>query len=185
MVSDAVLSAEEMLARAAANVRSGNTTANQSQVQRLLAQRETPIEDTVDISPVQKILQQQAAEAEETVSYFESDDYLQLKVQQLQGQLAIYSTLPGLDPSGSILSSIEAEIRDLIAGQQEKLNEILERGEDADAQLREQEAARAAELKSADDLLATVRGENAPDAISDEAQALLDSVRGSTVDTSA
>lgn len=186
MVSDAVLSAEEMLARAAANVRSGNTTANQSAVQKLLSQRENPLpEDTVELSPVQKILQAQQAEADSVESYFESDAFLQLKINQLRGQLALYSTLPGLDPNGGVIAGIEAEIRAIIEEQQATLQATLAEADAKQAELAEQDAARANTLPSADDLLARVRGEAPAEELSSEVQALLERAKGAVVDTTA
>ncbi len=175
MVGDVVLSPEELLARAAANVKSGKTAANASAVQKLLAQRDTPIEDTIELSPVQKILQaKEAQEAKASESYFDSDEFLQLKANQLRAQLAIYSNVPGLDPTGAVLNGIEAEIRDILEKQQAKLNETLEKSDEAQAKLAEQERLAGLAPVSAEDMLAKVQGTAEKKKISDAAQKLLD-----------
>ncbi|MCB9996573.1 MAG: hypothetical protein H6869_09075 [Rhodospirillales bacterium] len=173
-----VLSAEEMLARAAKNVASGKTTANQSAVQKLLAQRDTPIEDTVELSGVQKLLQaREAQDAERAVPYTEQDWFLELKVNQLRAQLAIYSAVPGLDSNGAVLSGIEAEIKDIIEKQQAKLQESLSKADDAQAALEEQDRLRAAELFTPEQLLDRLNGNGQKTELSAEAKALLDKVK--------
>ena len=187
MVSDVLLTPEEMIAKAAKAVETNTAGKNQnlSKVQQLLAGRE--FEDTVELSPVQKILQAQKAEAESQESYFESDDFIRLKVDQLRSQLALYSTLPGLDPSGGAIAGIEAEIQSILEQQQEKLAESTSKADEAQAKLEEQRIAEAreAELFSAEELLARLNGETETEGLSDAAQALLDKVKGSVVDTSA
>ena len=187
MVSDVggVLTAEQMLERSRKNVASGKTTANMSAVEKLLAQRETPIEDTVQLSPVQKIIQAQKKTAEKKENYFESDAYMELKVQQLRGQLALYSTLPGLDPNGGVMAGIEAEIKGIIEQQQTKLKETLDKGKAKEDELKAKQEALAAELVSPDDMLARVQGKEQKETISDAAKKLLDKVKGSTVNKSA
>lgn len=186
MVSDAVLSVEELLARSAAAVKSGKLSKNASAVEKLLAQRDTPIEDTIDLSPVGKLLQAQKKTAAKQENYFESDDYLRLKVSQLRQQLAIYTNLPGLDPNGAVVGGIEAEIRDLIGKQQAQLAEANKKTKEAEEKLAEQERLKALALPSPEDLLKKLRGEAEPEPLSKEVQALLDRAKkGATVNTSA
>ncbi len=176
MVSDAVLSVEELLARSAAAVKSGKSTANLSAVGKLLAARDTPIEDTVDISPVQKILQAQEADKAAKTNYFDSDDFLRLKISQLRSQLAIYTTVPGLDANGAIVGGIEAEIRDIIGKQQATIQESLSKADEAKATLDEQERLKALAGPTPEELLAKIQGTAAKDPISDAAQKLLDNL---------
>lgn len=189
MVGDvSPLTVEEMLARSAANVKSGKTAANASAVQKLLAKNgDVDPEDIVELSPVQKIIQQQKEEADKVESYFDSDEFLQLKISQLRGQLAIYTTLPGLDPNGAVIGGIEAEIKDIISKQQDKLAEATKKSDEAEAKLKEQEAQKALEegILSADDMLDRLNGKTKTTTLSKEAQALLDKVKGSTVNTTA
>lgn len=178
VTSGGPLSVEDMLARSASAVKSGNTSANQSAVQKLLAQRDAPLEDTVSLSPVQKILAAQEKEAaDKQESYFDSDAFLRLKINQLRGQLALYSTLPGLDPNGAVMGGIEAEIKGIIQKQQATLKESQTKADEAKAKLEEQERLKAAALPSPETLLARVGGTEPKPAISKEAQAMLDKVR--------
>ena len=185
MVSDVgPLSAEDMLARAAKNVATGNTSKNMSAVEKLLAQRETPIEDTVDLSPVQKLLQErESREAEKAVPYTEQDWFLKLKINQLRAQLAIYTTVPGLDPNGAVLNGIEAEIKSIIEKQQATLQESLKKSDEASAELAEKERLAALEGYSPEELLARAQGTAPETTLSKEVQALLDKIKG--VDTTA
>lgn len=186
MTDIAPLTAEEMLARSAAAVKSGKTTAHMSAVQKLLAENGDGEEDIVTLSPVQQILQARKQAEESKENYFESDDYLNLKVGQLRAQLAIYTNLPGLDPNGAVLSGIEAEIKDLLSKQQEKLNESTKASQEAEDKLAEQERLKALELPSPESLLAKVRGETKKPALSDAVRALLDKAqKGASLDTTA
>lgn len=187
-MADSVLSVQDMLSRSLNNVVAGKTTANMSAVEKLLASRGTPLPtDTVQLSPVQKILQAEDNAATKKEDYFKSDAYLKLKVNQLRQQLSIYSTLPGLDPSGSIMKSIEAEIKDLYSKQQESLKQTQEQAAAKQAELSQKQAQAQADaaVPSADDMLAKVQGKQTTEPLSREVQALLDSVKGSTVNTTA
>lgn len=179
MVSDVgPLTPEEMLARSAKNVSSGNTSKPKSAVEKLLAERETPLEDQVDISPVQRLLNEREAKAKEkAIPYTEQDWFLQLKINQLRAQLATYSSVPGLDPTGAAMSSIEAEIRDIISKQQATLQESLKKADEAKAKLAEQDRLKALEGPSPEELLAAVQGTAPKATISKEAQALLDKLK--------
>ena len=161
MVSETgqVLSAEEMLSRSAKNVASGKNSKPKSAVEKLLAQRENPLEDIVDISPVQRLLKDREAKAKEkAVPYTEQDWFLQLKMNQLRAQLATYSSVPGLDPNGAAMNSIEAEIKSIIQKQQATLQESLKKADEAKAKLDEQERLKALEGPSPEELLARLNG---------------------------
>lgn len=115
-----VLSPEELLARSAEAVKN-KVPAGGSEVQKLLAQRDTPLEDTVDLSPVARLLKvQEAQKAKQSENYFESDAYLRAKVVQLQFQLDFYSRIGG-DLGESGVASVEAEIKGILQKQQTKL----------------------------------------------------------------
>ena len=174
------LSAEELLARSAAAVKSGNTTKNQSAVQKLMAQCSSPIEDNVDLSDVQKLLKQQQKDAKKIVNYFESDDYIRMKVSQLRGQLAIYTSMPGLDPSGAVVGGIEAEVRAILKKQQAALQESTRKATAAQEKLKENDRLKALELPSASALLAKIQGTAKPPALSKEVQALLTNAKNGT-----
>jgi hypothetical protein len=185
MVSDSVLSVETMLANAKAAAQAkaqGRSTAGMSEVEKLLAKRETPIEDIVELSPVQKLLQAKEQESSQG-SYFESDDYIRLKVQQLQGQLATFATLPGLDPDGSTMASIQAEIEAIIQIQQADFAEIEAKQAEAAAEQAEKDRLAALEGLSPEDLLANLRGETPKEELSNDVKNLLRNV-GSTLDLS-
>ncbi len=184
MTDVAPLTAEEMLARSAASVASGKTKANMSAVEKLLAENGEGITDTVNLSPVQKILQAQKKDADKQENYFDSDDYLRLKINQLRGQLAIYSNLPGLDPNGAVMAGIEAEIKGIIEKQQATLAESNKKAAEAEAKLKEQELAKANALPTPDELLAKIQGTAKPPPLSKEVQALLDKSKKG-VDTTA
>lgn len=180
------LSPEELLARSAAAVKSGNTSKPKSAVEKLLAQRDEPLEDVADISPVAKLLAQQEKSAKKIVNYFESDEYLRQKVSQLRGQLAIYTTLPGLDPSGAVVDGIEKEIKDLLKKQNATLQETLKKSKEAEAKLEEQKKLDALKLPSPKELLEKLQGTAKPDPLSKEVQALLDkSKKAVSVNTTA
>lgn len=183
----APLTAEELLARSAAAVKSGKTKGNMSAVEKLLAEHGEPV-DTVSLSPVQKILQAKQKAESDKENYFESDDYLRLKVSQLRAQLAVYSNLPGLDPSGAVMGGIEAEIRDIISKQQAALAESNKKAAEAEAKLKEQEAAKALALPSPDELIKRalngVNGVKPATALTPEAKALLEK-SAKAVDTTA
>lgn len=178
MVSDAVLSVEAMLANAAAAAKArkaGGGSGPQSAVEKLLAAREQPVEDIVDLSPVQKLLQAQN-ESQNQESYFESDDYLRLKVQQLQGQLATYATIPGLDADGSVMSGIQAEIQAIIQIQAADFAEIEAKAAASQAKADEKAAQDALAGPSPDELLAKLRGETAPEDLNNDVKDLLRNV---------
>ncbi len=195
MVSDStlnqgVLTPEQMIANAreaAEAARQNRLRPGASEVERLLAERDTPL-DTVQLSPVERILQAREQEAQRAIdnNYFESDEYIQLKVNQLRSQLSIYSNLPGLDPTGGILDSIEAEIREILEKQAADLAESEAAAAEAEARIAEQERERANAALSPEEMLQraadSVNGVTRPTEVTDAAQRLLDSLR---VDTTA
>jgi hypothetical protein len=89
------------------------------------------------VSPVQRLLDQQKAAAAastttttdpktgatttKSTSYTDQDWYIKAKVAQLKGQIATYTNIPGLDPSGGIIDSLTKEVNDLVKKQQAKL----------------------------------------------------------------
>lgn len=172
------LSAEEMLQRAAQNVASGNNSKPKSAVEKLLAEREAPLEDKVDISPVQRLLQEREARTKDKVTpYTEQDWFLRLKINQLRAQIHTYSTVPGLDPSGEIMAGIEKEVMAILKKQNDRLQESLKKGDEAKARLEEQKRLEALKGPSPADLLAKVQGKLKKPALSKEVQALLDKLK--------
>jgi hypothetical protein len=175
----AVLTAEEMLANARAAAANGDS-ANKSAVQKLLDAH--PETDTVELSPVAKLLAAQQKAAPASTSYTDQDWYIRAKVAQLKGQIALYSTLPNLDPSGGVMDGLTKEINDLVKKQQDKL-----KATQAEAAAKQAELAKAQadnykgfssnDLLSRSKSLATT-GKLPDDPISSEAQALLDKLNG-------
>lgn len=157
-MADSVISVEDMLnnaAKAAAAKAAGKNTAGLSKIQKMLAGREDA-SDTVSLSPVAKLLQSQKAEAAKTAEPFtEQDWYIKAKVSQLRAQIEIYSNLPGLDPSGAIMDSLQSEVVDLAKKQQAKIAEQTKAADAAKAELaaKEKEKALAAEIPSVEALL--------------------------------
>lgn len=179
VTSGGVLSVDEMLARSKEAVKSGKTTKNMSAVEKLLARREDPV-DTVDLSPVQKLLQRQKSK-KSGESFFESDAYLKMKVNQLHGQLAIYATLPGLDPDGSNMDRIQAEIQAIAQIQQSQFAEIEAKRLEAQAAQQDKDRLKALEGLSADDMLARLSGVAPKEELSSDVKNLLRNV-GASID---
>lgn len=157
-----VLSPEELLARSAEAVKN-KVPAGGSAVQKLLAQRDTPLEDTVDLSPVARLLkaQEAAKTKQKSENYFESDGYLRAKVVQLQFQLDFYSRIGG-DLGESGVASVEAEIKGILQKQQAKLKA---KTDEAAAKQKELDAANAdknrfAGLLTPDQLLKKASGQS-------------------------
>lgn len=157
-----VLSPEELLARSAEAVKN-RVPAGGSAVRKLLAQRDAPLEDTVDLSPVARLLKAQEAQRakQQSENYFESDGYLRAKVVQLQFQLDFYSRIGG-DLGENGVASVEAEIRSILQKQQAKLKAT---SDEAEAKQKELDAANAeknrfAGLLTPDQLLKKASGQN-------------------------
>jgi hypothetical protein len=184
------LTAEEMIARAQKAVETQNANGAQSAVQKLLAEHGDADADTVELSPVAKLLAAKSAQAEQTSTpYTEQDWYLTAKVTQLRGQLETFSTIPGLDPSGSVIDSIGKEINDILAKQQAKLKKTQDDAAAKQAELAKQQANAYQGVSSADMITNAknaASGIKTEAPISAEAQALLDKIqKGGTVDTTA
>lgn len=166
-----------MLANAKAAAASSSGTGPKSAVQKLLEGRDET--DTVQLSPVAKLLAAQNTTAAKSTSYFDSDEYITAKVSQLKQQLNLYSTLPGLDPSGGVLDSLTKQVNDLVKKQQAKLKatqaEAAAKQEElAKAQANEYKGYSSKDLLSRSKELATTGKISTP--ISAEAQALIDKV---------
>lgn len=151
----------------------------------------TTTTNTADLSPVQKLIKQRE-EATRKVSsdpYTEQDWYVNAKVAQLKGQIQLYSTLPGLDPSGAIMDSLTEEVNALVKKQQDKL-----KASQAEAAKKQADLDRIEEEKknaplSAEQLIERAKlraeGKELPTEISKEVQALLDKSKGAIVDKKA
>lgn len=190
MTSD-ILSVDELLARSAAAAKSRAATGPQSAVQKLLAQRDAPTEDTVDLSPVARLVKQQAAANPKKEPFTESEQFIRAKVQQLRFQLDFYSRLGG-ELGNNAINSIEAEIRGLLKKQSDRIKASEAEAAAKQKQLDEANAEKNlfAGLPTADQMLkrsqARLRGEDvepfAPPSDADKAkdaavQKLLDAAR--------
>lgn len=181
------LSVEEMLARSKAAVAAG-VPAGGSKIQQMLAGREDA-SDTVDLSPVARLLKAQESQKKSEIPFTEQDWYINAKVAQLRGQIELYSNLPGLDPSGAIMDSLEKEVFSLVNKQQAKLKASQAEADAKKAELDRLEAEKAAAPMSAEDMLKraknSVDGISTPISISKEVQALLDKSKGAVVNQTA
>jgi len=180
-------SVEDLLARSRAAAES-RSSAGQSRVQQLLAGQD--LSDRVELSPVARALQaNQARNPQSQTPFTEQDWYINAKVAQLRGQLELYSTLPGLDPSGAVLQSLEDEIIGFVKKQQDKLKKSQAEAAEKQAELDRLEKERADAPMSADDMLkktkAVVNGQAPETTLSKEVQALLDKSKGSVVNRTA
>ncbi|MDB5491044.1 MAG: hypothetical protein JWO78_893 [Micavibrio sp.] len=179
-----MLSADEMLAnaKAAAAVAAASGSSGKSKVQQLLAGRDDT--DKVELSPVAKMLS--AKTAAKVESYFDSDDYITAKVSQLKAQIAIYTNLPGLDPSGAILDSLTKDVNDLVDKQKAKLKESTDAAAVKQAELDKQnlnayKGVSSKDMLSRSNQMATT-GKISDATISSAAQAMIDKVSGKNVD---
>ncbi len=142
-------------------------------------------------SPVQRRLQEQnpPKTEEEKKSYTEQDWYIRAKVSQLRTQIFLYSNLPGLDPSGLVMDSLTKQVNELVVKQQEKIAAARKEAEEKQAILDADAAAKANAPLTAEALLERAKmradGIEPPIEVTPEAQALLDKVRGTTVDQTA
>lgn len=135
-----IVSVEDMLnnAKAAAAAKAAGQKAGLSKVQQMLAGVEL---DTVELSPVAKQLAATEKAKPSSTPYTEQEWYVKAKISQLRSQIEIYSNLPGLDPSGSMMNSLTAEVNALVKKQQDELAETNRKADEAKAKLAEQEAA--------------------------------------------
>lgn len=181
-----ILSADELLARSQAAVASRSSTTGGSKIQQMLAAREDGGADTVSLSPVARLLQSKQTEAAKTSTpYTEQDWFLNAKVAQLKGQIQLYSSVPGLDPSGAVMQSLEKEVVALVTKQQDKLKASQAEAAKKQAELDRLEAERKAAPTSADALLERAKlrseGKSIPVEVSSDVQKLLDNVKGQVV----
>ncbi len=180
-------SVEDLLARAKAAAATKKSTAGLSKVQQFLAG--TEIQDTVQLSPVAKLLQGQSSSAAKKTPYTEQDWYINAKVSQLKGQISLYSTLPGLDPSGAIMDSLTKEVNALVSGQQAKLKASTDEAAKKQEELKKLEAEKADAPKNADALLKNAQnranGIEEPVEINAAVKAMLDRAKGAVVDKKA
>lgn len=175
-----------MLANSKAAAASTSSDSSKSKVQQLLAGRDPG--DTVELSAVAKQLATKTAAAPKE-SFFDSDVYLRAKVSQLKGQLALYTTLPGLDPGGGVIDSITKEVNDLVNKQKAKLKASTDEAAKKQAELDKQNL-NAYKGVSSKDMLArsnqlATTGKIADSPVSNAVQKMLDKAKGSNVDTTA
>lgn len=181
-----IASVEDMLARAKAAAATKGSTAGLSRVQQMLAGTETT--DTVELSPVAKLLQSASTTTKKT-SYQDEDWFINAKVAQLKGDIALYSTLPGLDPNGAIMESLTQEVNALVKSQQDKLKAATAESDKKQAELDRIEKEKADAPMSADNMLKKVK--NIADGVAPTVevnatvQAMLDKVKGSVVNKTA
>jgi hypothetical protein len=171
-------SVEDLLSRSKAAAESGST-AGMSKIQKMIAEMEKGTTDTVNLSPVARLLKQEAAAKPDTSTpYTEQDWYINAKVAQLQGQLNMYSTLPGLDPSGAIMQSLEDEIYGLVESQQAKLKKSQDEAAAKQAELDKLNAEKANAPLSAEKMLERSKtlasGQEIKTELTDAAKKLLD-----------
>lgn len=182
-----VYSVDELLARskAAATTRS---SAGGSKIQQMLAGREES--DTVNLSPVAKLLKAQKDQsAKGATPYTEQDWYLNAKVAQLKGQIQLYSTLPGLDPSGAVMDQLTKEVNDLVSKQQAKLKKSTDEAAAKQAELDKLKAEKDAAPMSVEEMLKRAKlraaGQEIPLETSDAVKALLEKSKGAVVNQTA
>lgn len=182
-----VLSVDDLLARAKAAAATKSSSSG-SKVQQLLAGRDDG--DKVDLSPVAKLLNAaKASDAKKAEPFTEQDWYIKAKVAQLKGQIELYSNLPGLDQSGSIMNQLTKEVNELVGKQRAKLKVATDAAAAKQAELAEKDAANAAAPKSVADMLKSAKnavdGTTTSAPISKEVQALLDKAKGAVVNQTA
>lgn len=183
----AVVSVEDMLANSKAAAAASSSSSGKSKVEQMLAGRDPS--DTVELSPVAKLLQTSTAAAKKE-SYFDSDEYITAKVAQLKGQLALYTTLPGLDPGGGVIDSLTKEVNDLVTKQKDKLKASQDAADAKQKELDEQNKnaykgiSSDAMLNRSKQLATTGQIADSTD-VSSDVQKMLDKVKGSTVNTTA
>lgn len=188
MVTDigSLLSVEDMLARSKAAADSKASAAGGSKIQQMIAAMENGGQtDTVNLSPVAKLLKTTETSKPDSVPFTEQEWYINAKVAQLKGQIQMYSTLPGLDPSGAVMDSLTQEVNALVNSQQEKLAKSQAEAKEKQDQLDKLEKERAAAPMSAEAMLKRVKNqiEGTPEKkeLSSEAQAMLDKLKSGSV----
>lgn len=155
----------------------------------------TTTDTTESLSPVQKLIKLQKEEAArykvgtDSEPYTEQDWYINAKVAQLKGQIYTYSNFPALDPGGSIMDSLTAEVNDLVGRQQAKLRKSTAEAAAKQAELDKLEEEKKNAPMTAEQLIERAKlraeGKELPVEISKEVQALLDKSKGAIVDKTA
>lgn len=181
-----LLSVEDMLARSKAAAESKSSAAGGSKIQQMIAAMENGGQtDTVDLSPVAKLLKGETSAKSDSVPFTEQEWYINAKVAQLKGQIQMYSTLPGLDPSGAVMDSLTQEVNALVSSQQEKLAKSQAEAAEKQAQLDKLEKERTDAPMTAEAMLKKtknqVNGVAETKEISKEVQALLDKLKAGSV----
>jgi hypothetical protein len=156
-----ITSVDDMLAKAKVNadrVMAGKQP-GMSKVAQMIAQMEAGgAKDSVTLSPVAKLLQKnEGTKPTNDKSYEEQEWFINAKISQLRSQIHTYSNVPGLDPSGEIMASLEKEVYTLVNKQMESLKKTDEAAKEAQEKLKKLEAERAAALPTADDMLSRVK----------------------------
>lgn len=193
MVTDigSVLSVEDMLARSKAAAESKASAAGGSKIQQMIAAMENVGQtDTVNLSPVAKLLKTTETSKSDSVPFTEQEWYINAKVAQLKGQIQMYSTLPGLDPSGAVMDSLTEEVNALVKSQQDKLAKSQAEAKEKQDQLEKLEQERANAPMSAEAMLKKVKnqvdGVAETKELSKDVQAMLDKLKtGSVVNKTA
>lgn len=144
-------------AKAAAAAKAAGKKAGLSKIQQMLAGVEL---DSVQLSPVAKQLAADAKAKPSSTPYTEQEWYVKAKISQLRSQIEIYSNLPGLDPSGSMMNSLTSEVNALVKKQQDELKATNAKADEAKAKLAEQEAAEklAKSIPTVEQLLKRAKG---------------------------
>lgn len=186
-----VLSVEEMLARSKAAAEAKSSAKGGSKIQQMIAEMEKNIDqDSVNLSPVARLLKsQQTDKAKTSTPYTEQEWYLQAKVAQLKGQIQMYSTLPGLDPTGAVMDALTKEVNDLVNKQQAKLKKSQEEAAAKQAELDKLNAEKANAPISVEDMLNRAKlrseGKEIPVETSDAVKKLLENSKGKIVNQTA
>lgn len=175
-----ILSVDQMLANAKKAAESKGSTEGMSRIQKMLQGREE--RDSVNLSPVARLMQARTEQASKKPdSYKEEEWYINAKVSQLRAQLQVYSTLPGLDPSGGIMESIEAEIKELAQRQMERIQKSQVEAKKKQDELARLEKERANQPLSAEEMLERTKkslsGTKDSVALSDDVQKMLDRLK--------
>ncbi len=181
-----LLSVEDMLARSKAAADSKSSAAGGSKIQQMIAAMENGGQtDTVSLSPVAQLLKGETTAKSDQVPFTEQEWYINAKVAQLKGQIQMYSTLPGLDPSGAVMDSLTDEVNALVGSQQAKLAKSQAEAAEKQAQLDKIEKEKSDAPMTADAMLKRsqnqVNGVAETPVISKEVQALLDKLKSGSV----
>jgi len=186
-----VLSVDEMLARSKAAAEAKSSSKGGTKIQQMIAEMEKNIDqDSIDLSPVARLLKSQEQDkAKTSTPYTEQEWYLQAKVAQLKGQIEMYSTLPGLDPTGAVMDALTQEVNELVGKQQAKLKKSQAEAAAKQAELDKLNAEKANAPLSVEDMIkrAELRaaGKEIPVETSDAVKKLLENSKGKLVNQTA